>query len=424
MDPPQVASATHASTTDGALALRAILRKKQAPAQCRGAKRRFTEFGPSQFMPRRGRMHSLVVHNDFAEFRQQLRESCPRRAGVYGMVDRHGTLVYIGVSRRLRTRLLTYFQGGETIRKERCVAAHARTLVWEVVGHEFAAQLRELELIRRFQPRLNVQGRWPTRPLGYIYLSQEDAPRLRLARRVPMGVRFSWGPLGLGRRIREAVEAVNRLFKLCDCSSNVAMRFADQRELFPLDLRLECLRGEIGTCLGPCAGRCTRGAYAAQLSAARAFLDGDDSVELARLESTMHEASAQQQYERAANLHETLARLESLSNSLALLRRPPVPGRFIYPVRMRGRSVWYMIASSKVVGAAAQPTGKTRRAAERCLQLIDRAFRESPIEPSQVDRHAKHIVANWFRKHPDELSSAMSPVAAREHCVRLLARHA
>lgn len=420
MAPHQVAGATDDSTTDGTHALRTILREKQSPGPRRHAARLFTEFGPSSYMPRRGRMHSLPVLRDFAELRVHMREVCPRRPGVYGMVDRRGELVYVGVSRKLRTRLITYFQGGEAARKERAVAAHASTLVWEVVGHEFAAHLRELELIRRFQPRLNVRGRWPTRPLGYIYLSQEDAPRLRVARRVPKAARYWWGPLGLGWRIREAVEVVNRLFKLCDCSSSVAMHFADQRALFPLELRLECLRGEIGTCLGPCAGRCTREAYAAQLTTARAFMDGRDLSQQARLEDALADAVAQRHYERAANLRDTIDRLESLANSLALLRRPPVPGEMVYPVRMRGRAVWFMIAAGRVIGAAAKPSPKTLRTAERCLALLDRAFRASPADDSEIDRHARHIVANWFRKNPAELASTLDPAAARDHCLTLL----
>ena len=183
-------------------------------------------------------------------------------------VDRTRKLIYVGMSTALCKRLVTYFQGGGTIRKEHCVAAHARRLVWEVVGHELVAQLRELELIRRHQPRFNVRGREPERPLGYIYLSREDAPRCRVGRRVPKAVRYSWGPLRINWRIRDAVEIVNRLFKLCDCPPSVPMHFADQAYLFPLDLRVQCLRGEIGTCLGPCAGNCTFPQYAAQLRAA------------------------------------------------------------------------------------------------------------------------------------------------------------
>ena len=43
-------------------------------------------------------------------------------------------------------------------------------------------------------------------PLGYIYISREEAPRVRVARRVPKVVRYSWGPLAINWRIKDALE--------------------------------------------------------------------------------------------------------------------------------------------------------------------------------------------------------------------------
>src|ERR1044072_6550887 len=104
------------------------------------------------------------------------------------MIDTHGRLIYVGMSIALRKRLVTYFQGGAAIRKECRIAGDTDRLGWEVGGQQLGSQLRELELSRRHQPRLDVNGRQPGRPLGYIYISREDAPRVRTARRVPKGV--------------------------------------------------------------------------------------------------------------------------------------------------------------------------------------------------------------------------------------------
>src|SRR5262245_46061114 len=280
----------------------------------------FRGFGRSEFWPFRGRLKSLAIGDDFADVRRSLRASCPRLSGGYGMIDARDRLIYVGMSIALHKRLVTYFQGGASIRKECRIAEGTDRLVWEVVGHELAAQLRELELIRRHQPRFNVRGRQPDRALGYIYISREDAPRVRVARRVPRGVRYSWGPLHVSWRIKEAMEVFNRTFKLSDCPASVPMHFADQQSLFSLELRPECLRHEVGTCLGPCAGQCTRSQYMAQLRSARAFLDGHDRSELARLEVQLQDAARLCQYERATSVRERLERLQSLFDRLELLR--------------------------------------------------------------------------------------------------------
>jgi excinuclease ABC subunit C len=377
-------------------------------------------FGRSVYLPYRVHLHAITVAQELAEVRRIIRDKCPPLPGVYGVVDGGGELVYVGMSATLQDRLITYFQGGSALRKEQCIAKYADRFVWEVAGHELTAQLRELELIRRHQPRFNVKGRQPVRPPGFIYLSREDAPRFRVARRLPKAVRHSWGPLPITWRIREAVEIVNRLFKLCDCAPSVQMRFADQAYLFALDLRLQCLRGEIGTCLGPCAGKCTTSEYAVQIRSARAFLDGHDRAVLDQLEQRLNDAAELQQYERAALLRDTLERIRFLWGQLEILREPPLPEQFVYQLQLGRRYVWYLIAAGRVVAATPQPSSYV--SARGCERLLARVFRDDELTRPDVDRPAVQIVSSWFRAHPAELQTILSPADALRICHGLMAK--
>jgi excinuclease ABC subunit C len=374
----------------------------------------FRGFGRSEFWPFRGRLKSLAVSEDFVGVRRSLRETCPARSGVYGMIDTDGRLIYVGMSIALRKRLVTYFQGGAAIRKECRIAGDTDRLVWEVVGHELASQLRELELIRRHQPRFNVKGRQPDRPLGYIYISREDAPRVRVARRVPKGVRYSWGPLAINWRIKDALEVANRLFKLSDCPASVPMHFADQGSLFSMELRPECLRHEMGTCLGPCAGECTRTQYLAQLRAAQAFLDGHNSAPLVQLDRDLRDAAQLCQFERAASLRDRLERLQYLHDRLELLREPPLPSRFVYPVSLGRRQVWYLLAGGRVVGAT--PIPSSGEEAAKCLRRLRQAYQADEGVDATADRPARQIVSAWFRTNRDELRTILSPDEAEQYC--------
>ena len=192
--------------------------------------------------------------------------------------------------------------------------------------------LRELELIRRHQPRFNVKGRQPIRPLGFIYLSREDAPRFRIARRVPRGVRYSWGPMPMNWRIRDAVEIVNWLFKLCDCGPSVRCT---------LPISGSCSRW-ICAC-NACAAKPVRASAHARANArsrnmrpncerpARCSMAAI-SAALERLEADLADAAASQQYERAVRLRDTLERLQYLCDQLAILRAPPLPEQVRLPV--------------------------------------------------------------------------------------------
>jgi excinuclease ABC subunit C len=377
----------------------------------------FRGFGRSAFWPYRSRLQEISISTNLAAVRGEIRQNCPTRSGVYGMVDRRGTLIYVGMSTSLRKRLVTYFQGGAAIRKECRIAEDTRRLVWEVVGHELAAQLRELELIRRHQPQFNVKGRQPDRPLGYIYISREDAPRIRTGRRVPNAVRHSWGPLVINWRIKEAIEVVNRAFKLVDCPASVPIHYADQRNLFALDLRPECLRHEMGTCLAPCAAQSTRADYLAQLRSARAFLDGHDCGILNYLESQLQNAAERREYERAANVRDRLDRLRYLHERLEWLRAPALPARFVYPVQTGRRQVWYLLVDGRVVAGLRAPTDES--GASICLERMQRVYDGFHGGEVAADRPARQIVSIWFRTRCDELASILLPEAAEEFCHRL-----
>jgi excinuclease ABC subunit C len=377
----------------------------------------FRGFGPSDFWPFRRPSQTLTITGDLAHVRRNMRDECPRRPGVYGMIDPRGQLIYVGMSTMLPKRLVTYFQSGTDIRKEYRIASHTDRLTWEVIGHGLAAQVRELELIRRHRPRFNVKGMRSGRALGYLFISREDAPRVRVARQVPRGVRYSWGPLAFNWRVREAIEAVNRHFKLRDCRADTAMHFADQGNLFSIDLRAECVRGETGTCLGPCAGLCTRTQYTAQLRAARAFLDGRDSAALIRLEEEVATAAVSQQFERAATIRDRFVRLQHLSERLAMLRERPLPEQFVYAAEAGRRSLWYLVAATRVVAAMAAPEDAAQAA--RCLVRLRRIYEPRALEELKGDRLSTQILSGWFRSRPAELATALTPGDAVQFCQRL-----
>lgn len=379
----------------------------------------FRGFGPSGFWPFRRRFQTLDVTPDFANVRRSMRAECPCRPGVYGMLDGRGQLIYVGMSTVLPKRLVTYFQSGANERKEYRIASHTRRLVWEVIGHGLAAELRELELIRRHQPRFNVRGRRTGRALGYLYISREEAPRVRVARQVPRGVRYSWGPLAISWRIRDAVEAVNRHFKLRDCRSQTPIHFAEQQSLFSLEYRIECVRGETGSCLGPCAAQCSRSQYMAALRATRAFLDGRDLAPLTLLEAEVKAAALDQQFERAARLRDKLVCLNYLAERMAVLREPPIPAQFVYAATTGRRPVWYVVAASRVVRAMLAPTDGP--SAVKALRRLRATYQPRELATLSTDRLATQILAGWFRSHPVEASARLTPGDAMEVCRRLQA---
>jgi len=377
----------------------------------------FTGFGPSAYFSGQSALETLEVALEHREVRRRLRAVCPTSPGVYGMLDGAGQLIYVGVSAKLCDRLLTYFTTGDDGAKERRIAKHARQVVWEPVDHEFTAQLRELELVRRWRPRFNRRGRLESDRCGYICLTTDEAPRFHAARRPPRGARRSWGPVRTSRTLLAAIDRLNHVFQLRDCSRNVPVRFADQRMLFEQDWPAGCLRGSLASCSAPCAAECSRPEYYHQVERAVAFLDGKDRQVLERIESAMREASERRDFERAIGHRDALQELTYLSDQLQLLRDIARDFWFVYPIRSAGSSnLWNLIAGGDVVAVAPEPAAKSERKALGALleQTFMERGRQAPIPFEKFDR--VRLVASWFRQRPEERQKILSPEDAIARC--------
>ncbi len=377
----------------------------------------FTGFGPVGLFPQLPPPPLFTVQGRRpGRLRALVRREAPRLPGVYGMVAGDGELIYVGKAKCLRTRLLSYFRRGRDPKAGQ-IAKDARAVVWEPAPSEFAALLRELELIRRWQPRRNVQGQPNRRRRGYVCVGRRPAPYVFLAGRPPATAFARFGPVPAGFKAREAVRRVNDWFRLRDCPQAVEMVFADEQELFPLARAPGCLRHEIGNCLGPCAAACTRADYAGYYRAAIRFLDGQDDSPLGMLEREMLAASEAMQFERAAALRDRLDSLRWLSEHLARVREA-AQHSFVYPITSEGGAeTWYLIRRGHVRAAVAAPDGDSgRAAATAALEAVYRQASDLPGPPGLDEIDGVLLVAAWFRRHPEEQQRTRTPEEVLAAC--------
>ena len=356
-------------------------------------------FSPTRLMPSPGRpLYALKGHSSRA-LRTLVRRDCPRLPGVYGMFDAAGELIYVGKAKRLRTRLLSYFRSRSWHDKAKRILSCTRTIAWETLPSEFAALLRELELIHDCQPRFNLRNNPGRRRYAYLCLGRRPAPYVFFTRS-PASTALEWyGPVPRLPQIREAVRRINDGFRLRDCPQKQEMIFADQQQLFPEPLAAGCLRFEIGTCLGPCAALCSQRSYDRQVQATRTFLDGKNDELLKQLRQEMATASTALDYERAAALRDRLSVLQSLWDYLADVRATRAKFSFLYPVDGHdGRRLWYAVRQAKVVGVATDP----RSAHKKRLHPLPAVDANNGAALSPVELDALLLLSTWFRQRPKE----------------------
>src|SRR3954453_3237555 len=213
-----------------------------------------------------------------AEMRGHVRTNAKDRPGVYRMLAADGEIVYVGKSKRLRTRLLSYFRGAFPEDKGARIVREADRIEWDYTPSEFAALLEELRLIKRLRPRFNVAMKRDGRNFCFLKLTNAPAPKFLVVRGPSQDdASVYYGPFQGAQRVDEAVRELNDALGLRDCANDQGMHFADQPELFSIFPRTPgCIRFEVKKCLGPCVGGCTAGEYAERVKQARGFLDGAD----------------------------------------------------------------------------------------------------------------------------------------------------
>jgi excinuclease ABC subunit C len=362
-----------------------------------------------------------VMHDD-------VKTRAENRPGVYRMLTNAGEVVYVGKSKRVRTRLLSYFRCSFPEEKGARILREADRIEWEYMPSEFAALLQELRLIKQLRPRFNVAMKRDGRNFCFLKLTRGPAPKFLVVRGPTQDdASVYYGPFQGAQRVGEAVRELNDALGLRDCANDQAMHFADQPELFSIFPRTPgCIRFEVRKCLGPCVGGCTADDYAARVKLARGFLDGANDGPIETLRGEMERASERLEFERAASLRDKLHRLESLKEQFLRLRFAVETLSFVYPVPGHdGSRRLYFIRRGRVRGEMDLP--RTTADQARVEELIDQIF--SPVErvTSQIPTHEIDellLLSSWFRRFPAELKRTRAPSPGLPSALRRLGRTA
>src|SRR5437773_3194963 len=145
-----------------------------------------------------------------ATMKLHVRERAADRPGIDRLLSGDGEVVYVGKSKRVRSRLLSYFRCAYPEEKGARILRSAEKIEWEYTPSEFAALLQELRLTKRFRPRYNVAMKRDGRNYAFIKLTKGAAPKL-LVVRGPTGedADIYYGPFVGALRVGEPLRALH-----------------------------------------------------------------------------------------------------------------------------------------------------------------------------------------------------------------------
>lgn len=229
--------------------------------------------------PRRGKL------------KEQVRQF-PDNPGVYIMKDRKGKTLYVGKAKNLKKRVSSYFTGHKDI-KTRILVDKIDSLESIVTNNEYEALLLENNLIKMWAPRYNINLK-DGKSYPVIRVTSEDFPRVFRTRKIIEDGSSYFGPYPSAYTLDTYLELVNRRHPLRKCRG----------PLKPKDS--PCLYYHIRQCSAPCAGKISREDYAREVEKVKEVLAGDAEELEARLIREMEEAAGRLEFERAAEIRDSL----------------------------------------------------------------------------------------------------------------------
>jgi len=226
----------------------------------------------------------------------------PRKPGVYLFRGAKGEVLYVGKAKVLRNRVRSYFRSGGDERPQVVfLLKKTKDIDFIVTDSEKEALLLENTLIKRYNPRYNLELRDDKTYVSIRIGSDHDFPGISITRRPKKDGATYFGPYSSSRAAREAIDQIIRYFKVRSCRER---EFANRVR--------PCLKYDIGRCTAPCAGLVTGDEYKTQVNEAEMFLSGR-SVELIRiLKSKMRRDSKDMNYEDAGRFRDAIEMLKVL----------------------------------------------------------------------------------------------------------------
>jgi excinuclease ABC subunit C len=227
----------------------------------------------------------------------------PAESGVYFMRDRHGNILYIGKSKKLRSRVRSYFRDSDSLSSRiALMVKQVAEIEFIVTDTEAEALALEANLIKQHQPYYNVLLK-DDKKYPYICITwSEDYPRIFITRkrRSYNAKDRYYGPYVDSRLLRTTLDLIKQIFPL-------------RQRLQPLFKNRPCLNYDLGRCPGVCQQLITPEAYHKTMAKVAMIFQGRSGELIESLTEQMDNAATDLNFELAGTLRDRISALKMLN---------------------------------------------------------------------------------------------------------------
>jgi len=338
------------------------------------------------------------VPGHIEDIRAEVLPEAPDVPGVYELKNSSETPIYIGKAKRLEDRLRSHFTAVESSgARKRKMLQKVRSVDWRTTDTELEAILLESRRIKAEKPRYNRAGRrYYNRPFIRLDATHEY-PTIAWTRRLEADGAEYYGPVRNTDQAEMVVEIISRFFQLRECD--------DER----LHLGQRCLYADMDRCTAPCETEDPE-AYAAVVERVRAFLTGQDPTVLDQLRERMQQASEQLDFEKAAEIRDTVEQLERILEKQRVAAAPVRQhnAALVHHENDRDDRIDVLLVrfgqfEESVVLGAPPTTQQRARLRDRCGDIFDPEV-APPDTYSKREATEVRLLSHWTYAHRDELT--------------------
>ena len=230
-------------------------------------------------------------------------KSLPNSPGVYQYFDAEGTIIYVGKAKNLKNRVSSYFNKNQENGKTRVLVLKIVDIQYIIVDTEFDALLLENSLIKKYQPKYNIQLK-DDKTYPWICIKKEPFPRVFSTRRLVRDGSKYFGPYPSVKVLNTLLTLLKELYPLRNCSFDLSKQKIEERRY------KVCLEYHIGNCKGPCEAKQTESQYQLYITQIENIVKGNLNSVVQVLKNMMQEYATNFQYELAHEIKQKIDIIE------------------------------------------------------------------------------------------------------------------
>jgi excinuclease ABC subunit C len=303
---------------------------------------------------------------------ESLIKTLPEKPGVYRYLDKDDNVIYVGKAKNLKKRVSSYFTKTHQSGKLRLLVKKIADIKFVVTNSESDALLLENNLIKKYQPRYNIQLK-DDKSFPWICIKKEPFPRVFPTRNPIKDGSEYYGPYTSVKMMRALLDIIKQLYPLRTCKLNLTEKNIEKRK-FKI-----CLEYHIGNCKAPCIGKQTEEEYNMQIEHVRAIIKGNISDIIKELKTLMFEFAEKMEFEQAQMIKEKIEILEN-HKSKSTIVNPKINNVDIITIVNEEELAWVnwlKVANGAIVQAhSVEVKKKLNETPEELLMLTLTDFRQ------------------------------------------------